>query len=761
MTNTARAAQPKLDFLDPRAKPRSKAVRTLTLEAWGLVLLAVAIVYILGLTGFGGPVGVILFRLTSPVIGAVGSWILALVICAAAVYLLSAARVEIAGRITRLLLIGLPLMLGAWECGLHLGRFYWDEQARKAVGYVGLWIGRLLRLLVGDSGLVVAIVMLAALAIVVLRINPWRILAGSLKRIGSRRKEEAVRAIPASLQALGPLVPVIQPEFETLPPEIRNETSATEIAPEEFKGEKPRRPQPDFPPGKQLDLDLSTALPKPKHYKLPSLDLLAPPAPPVMDDDYREFASQRIVNTLETFGIPCHVSEVITGPAVTRVEVVLGEGIRVNKVEGMEKDIAYILPAKRVRVEAPIPGKTAIGIEFPNIRTNLVRLKELLVTTEWQKARAPLTMALAKDLNNRPVLADLGKMPHLLVAGQTGSGKSVCLHSIIVSLLYRLTPDQLRIILIDPKMVEFGHYEGLPHLLTPVVNEISDAINALRWSVQEMRDRYRKLKSKKARNILVHNHMVQPGERMPFIVIVIDEMADLMAQEGYEIEACITSLTQLARAVGIHLVLATQRPSVKIITGNIKANIPARIALNVASYNDSRTILDYKGAESLLGNGDMLYKPIDEDTPIRAQGSYVDDEEIKRVVEFVSSQGVPEYDDEVTADHAPSKPSKGDSDSGDLSSVDVGVLRDALQVFLNEGEASTSMLQSKLGLGYPRARRLMEQLEVKGLVGPKNGSKPREIRYGACREALTSASGETFEPEMVPDNNVDEILSDV
>jgi len=255
--------------------------------------------------------------------------------------------------------------------------------------------------------------------------------------------------------------------------------------------------------------------------------------------------------------------------------------------------------------------------------------------------------------------------------------------------------------------------------------------------------------------------MVPPGERMPFIVIVIDEMADLMAQEGYEIEACITSLTQLARAVGIHLVLATQRPSVKIITGNIKANIPARVALNVASYNDSRTILDYKGAESLLGNGDMLYKPIDEDTPIRAQGSYVDDEEIKRVVEFLSSQGVPEYDDEVTADHAPSKPSKGDSDSGDLSSVDVGVLRDALQVFLNEGEASTSMLQSKLGLGYPRARRLMEQLEDKGLVGPKNGSKPREIRFGACREALKSASGETFDPEMVPDNNVDEILSDI
>ncbi|HDS30860.1 MAG TPA: DNA translocase FtsK, partial [Firmicutes bacterium] len=477
------------------------------------------------------------------------------------------------------------------------------------------------------------------------------------------------------------------------------------------------------------------------------------------DDDYREFAAQRIVKTLATFGIPSHVSDVITGPAVTRVEVVLGEGIRVNKVEGMEKDIAYILPAKRVRVEAPIPGKTAIGIEFPNIRTNLVRMHEVLETPQWKKARAPLTMALAKDLNNNPVLANLGRMPHLLVAGQTGSGKSVCLHSIIVSLLFRLTPDQLRLILIDPKMVEFGFYEGLPHLLTPVVNDVNDAVNALRWSVHEMRDRYRKLKGQRARDILAFNKSVKPQERMPFIVIIIDEMADLMAQEGYEIEACITSLTQLARAVGIHLILATQRPSVKIITGNIKGNIPARIALNVASYNDSRTILDYKGAESLLGNGDMLYKPVDEDTPIRAQGVFVEDDEIKKVVEFLSNQGEPDYDHDVTADHAPAKPTKVSGDS-DMTSADDPVVLNALKVFMSEGEASTSMLQSKLKLGYPRARRLMMEMEEMGFVGPKNGSKPREIIYSACRQALESSakSSRDIDPEFIPENDVDEIM---
>jgi DNA segregation ATPase FtsK/SpoIIIE-like protein len=702
-----------------------------------------------------------LTNLANPILGIVGAWLLALGMALATAHLLAAGKVETIGKLTKLSFISIPLILGAWECGLRLGRFYWDENARAETGYVGLWTGRFLRILVGDSGLAVALVLLAAVALVVMKVNPIRLISTAWKSaVASRKKTKSKNAF-AEKPFPAPIPPATaaEPDIAILPEPA---PTPIECSIEEAQGRRTAHSHASgIPPGKQLEMDLSTPLPRQRQYKLPPLDLLAQPSPPVMDDDYREFAAQRIVKTLETFGIPCRVSEVITGPAVTRVEVVLGEGIRVNKVEGMEKDIAYTLPAKRVRVEAPIPGKTAIGIEFPNIRTNLVRLKELLASADWIKSRPPLMMALAKDLNNRPVLADLGKMPHLLVAGQTGSGKSVCLNAIIVSLLYRLTPDQLRIILIDPKMVEFGTYEGLPHLLTPVVNEITDAINALRWSVQVMRDRYRKLKGAKARNIIAYNHAVKPSERMPFIVIIIDEMADLMAQEGYEIEACITSLTQLARAVGIHLVLATQRPSVKIITGNIKANIPARIALNVASYNDSRTILDYKGAESLLGNGDMLYKPIDEDTPIRAQGAYVDDEEIKKVVEYLATQGAPEYDDDVTADHAPAKPTKGDGESGDLSGLDMQIVRNAIKIFLNEGEASTSMLQSKLGLGYPRARRMVEQMEELGLVGPKNGSKPREIKYGACREMLSLPAGDDFAPGLQSDDDIDGILTDL
>jgi DNA segregation ATPase FtsK/SpoIIIE, S-DNA-T family len=762
MADLTELTQPESNILKRPINWKSNVLRIVAIEAWGILLLAITIVYTLGLTGLGGPAGELLLRLTTPVFGFVGSIFLAIALAIGTAHLLMAARFDLIKRLTKLVFISLPLVLGIWECGLHFGRFYWDEHALKLTGYLGLWTGRLLRLLVGDSSIPVALVLLTAVVFVVMKINPIVALKlgwGILTRPRKHAKDvdtfvyEPLTALPA-MQAES-----LEPETECVDCDIYDQMVETESGPSgSHKTSKAK-----VPPGSQLDLGLNDApkLPKSRNYKLPPLDLLAPPSPPVVDDDYREFAAQRIVKTLETFGISCKVSDVITGPAVTRVEVVLGEGIRVNKVEGMEKDIAYILPAKRVRVEAPIPGKTAIGIEFPNMRTNIVRLKELLMVPEWNKARAPLTMALAKDLNNLPVLTDLGKMPHLLVAGQTGSGKSVCLHSIIVSLLYRLSPDQLRLILIDPKMVEFGHYEGLPHLLTPVVNEVTDAINALRWSVQEMRDRYRKLKGKKARNIMAYNALVPASERMPFIVIIIDEMADLMAQEGYEIEACITSLTQLARAVGIHLVLATQRPSVKIITGNIKANIPARIALNVASYNDSRTILDYKGAESLLGNGDMLYKAIDEDTPIRAQGSYVDDDEIKRVVEFLSGQGAPEYDDDVTADHAPSKPSKGSGDSPDLSAIDASVLQGAIKVFLNEGEASTSMLQSKLGLGYPRARRLMEQLEGQGLVGPKNGSKPREIKYGACREVLTGTDPDPLDIEMLAENNVDQILSEM
>ena len=756
-TKTRKKREPNLDFLDLPLDPKAALKKIIAFELWGVVVLALTIVYILGLTSNGGIVGHYLVMVLKPLIGYAGCILFAFAMIIGTVYLIAAGRLPFAGRLTRFGFASIPMVLAAWESGMHMRRFYWDQQAREATGYVGLWLGRFLRVLVGENAaLPVALVLTVALAFILLRLSPKMILksiwAGILNMFKSRESDIPRISAPSQdpIEVQNEINGLMDSEGMGPVPEVEPETVKATVPAEHHKA------------GEQvaLGLDEIPALPKPKHYKLPALNLLAPAPPPVMDENYRDFAAERIVKTLETFGIPCQVTDVVTGPAVTRVEVVLGEGIRVKQVEGMEKDIAYNLPAKRVRVEAPIPGKTAVGIEFPNIRTNIVRLSEIIQTDQWQKSRAPLTIALAKNLNNLPVLANVSKMPHLLVAGQTGSGKSVCLHAIIMSLLYRLTPDQLKLILIDPKMVEFGLYEGLPHLLTPVVNDVNDAVNALRWSVQEMRDRYRKLKNARAKNIQAFNHSAKIHERMPYIVIVIDEMADLMAQEGYEIEACITSLTQLARAVGIHLILATQRPSVKIITGNIKANIPARVALNVASYTDSRTILDYKGAETLLGNGDMLYKAIDSDSPTRAQGVYIDDDEVNRVVAFISKQGEPDFDDEVTADHAPSKGGKT-SVPGELNEDETEDIRKALMACMSDGEASVSMIQTKLNMGYPKARRIMMKMEELGLVGPKKGSKPRELIYSACREMLSSLRGD--DPGHIPmdENNVDEILAEV
>ncbi|MCX6647586.1 MAG: DNA translocase FtsK, partial [bacterium] len=707
----------------------------------------------------GGIVGQYLVLILRPLIGYAGCIIFALAMVAGTVYLIAAGKLPFAGRLTKLAFISIPIILAAWESGMHMRRFYWDQEARQATGYIGLWLGRFLRLLVGENAaLPVALTLIVVLPFILLRLSPKRILKSIwVGIINTFRQQE-----PAPSRIIAPPQDPIEVGIEING--LMDNEGMEPAAPVEPTRKKAPVKAETYKVGEQVDLgfDELPALPKPKNYKLPTLKMLAPAAPPVMDENYRDFAADRIVKTLEMFGIPCHVTDVVTGPAVTRVEVVLGEGIRVKQVEGMEKDIAYNLPAIRVRVEAPIPGKTAVGIEFPNIKTNIVRLSEIIQTDMWAKSKAPLTIALAKNLNNQPVLANISKMPHLLVAGQTGSGKSVCLHAIIMSLLFRLTPDQLKLILIDPKMVEFGSYEGLPHLLTPVVNDVNDAVNALRWSVQEMRDRYKKLKNARAKNIQAFNYHADAEDRMPYIVIIIDEMADLMAQEGYEIESCITSLTQLARAVGIHLVLATQRPSVKIITGNIKANIPARVALNVASYTDSRTILDYKGAETLLGNGDMLYKAIDSDSPTRAQGVYIDDDEVNRVVHFLSKQGEPEFDDEVTADHAPSKGGSRSSLPGELNDDETGDIHKALMACMNDGEASVSMIQTKLNMGYPKARRIMFRMEELGLVGPKNGSKPRELIYSACRELLSS-SREKDDISPVSDNinNVDDILAEV
>ncbi len=431
-----------------------------------------------------------------------------------------------------------------------------------------------------------------------------------------------------------------------------------------------------------------------------------------------------IQKTLESFNIPVEMADVAIGPTVTQYTLKPAEGIKLSRITGLIDDLALSLAAHPLRIEAPIPGKSLVGIEVPNQSVAIVHLRELLESQEFKKRKSTLTLPIGRDVSGNTWVGDLTKMPHLLVAGQTGSGKSVCLHSIIVSLLYQNGPDTLKFIMVDPKRVEMPAYNNIPHLLTPVITDLKKTVNALKWTLAEMDRRYQFLEKFGKRNIEDYNQIAK--EKIPYIVFIIDEMADLMASMGHEVESLIIRLAQMARAVGIHLVLATQRPSVEVITGLIKANVPARIAFAVASITDSRTILDYAGAEKLIGRGDMLYTTAEISKPKRLQGAFVSDNEVKRVVDFLKQSGEqPDYDSSVVE-----KQTKINGDGTvDFSDPDEGdeLFDEAKTLILQAGKASTSYLQRRLKIGYARAARLMDLLEEAGIVGPADGAKPREI----------------------------------
>ncbi|HLD18243.1 MAG TPA: DNA translocase FtsK 4TM domain-containing protein [Patescibacteria group bacterium] len=420
------------------------------------------------------------------------------------------------------------------------------------------------------------------------------------------------------------------------------------------------------------------------------------------------------------FHIQVEMSEVSVGPTVTQYTLRPSEGIKLSRVVALQNDLALALAAHPIRIEAPIPGKSLVGIEVPNQSAALVSLREILESKAFRERKSDLTVALGKDVTGRSWTAPLEKMPHLLVAGATGSGKSVCLNAILVSLLYENGPDDLRLILVDPKRVELTTYEGVPHLLVPPIIKTDETINALKWTVREMDRRLDVLSKFKARDIASYNERAE--ERMPRIVVVIDELADLMVASGHEAETTIVRIAQMARAVGIHLILATQRPSVDVITGLIKANFPARIAFAVASQTDSRTILDCAGAEKLLGRGDMLYSCAELSKPQRVQGAYVSESEIRRVVEALKQETNPDYNYAITASERSETVLGGASDTHDDP-----LLREAAAIAIQAGRASTSLLQRRLKVGYGRAARLLDILEEHGVVGPPDGSKPREI----------------------------------
>ena len=486
-------------------------------------------------------------------------------------------------------------------------------------------------------------------------------------------------------------------------------------------------------PGLQIE---SVVLEDRKDWKLPNFDLL--------DDNQTEVDSGNIeVNvaiikkTLADFGIDVEMGEVNVGPTVTQYTLRPSVGVKLSQIAALQNDLALALAAHSIRMELPIPGKALVGIEVPNKSTAIVRLREVMQTKDFVDHKSKLVLALGRDVAGHPMIVDLAKMPHLLVAGATGTGKSVAINSLFISLLYRNTPQDVKFIVIDPKRVEMTPYNGIPHLLTPVVTENEKAVNALKWAVAEMDRRYKLLAEAGKRNIAEYNEA--SALQMPYIVILVDELADLMATAQADVEGAIVRLAQMARAIGIHLVLATQRPSVDIITGLIKANITSRIAFAVASQIDSRTILDSSGAEKLLGNGDMLFTSAEFNKPKRVQGAYIGEKEVKKVVDFFKAQvGAVIYNEEIL--EKPKRPLGIPGMEGEGEGDNDPLLEEATEEVKRAGKASASLLQRRLRVGYARAARLLDIMEAKGIIGPGEGAKPREV-YGAIPDSEKAEYG--------------------
>jgi len=609
-------------------------------------------------------------------------------------------------------------------------------------GFVGAGVMVAAVRLVGTAGRWV--VMVAAILVGLLLAVDRPLIAPAVDFIRKRRRvarpspANAYDDIPATETMGGGPAPVVyrggEPYPETGPsgPEEGESPPASQV-------DAPQPPPPEpaeappvgvLPPGVGLLTEkASSSIPAAKehvfdNYQLPPLQLLRRPPRrtqgQVLDVQGR---ARLLEETLQSFGVQARVVEIHQGPTVTRFDLQPAKGVKVARIKALADDLALALAARTIRIEAPIPGRAAVGVEVPNQEVLTVYLREVLESPEFQQSSSLLTVGLGQDIAGRPVVADLGQTIHLLIAGATGSGKSVCLNALICSLLFRARPDQVRFLMIDPKRVELSVFNGIPHLITPLITDPKHAAAALRWVVKEMMRRYELLATAGVRDVNKYNELVSTshdGEYLPYIVVVIDELADLMMVAASDVEDTIWRLAQMARAAGIHLVVATQRPSVDVITGVIKANIPSRIAFAVSSQADSRTILDGQGAEELLGRGDMLFHPVGASHAIRAQGAYVSDYEVERVVEFVRNQASPQFQ-EIAA---------SDDEAATQAELDDPLLPDAVRVILETRQASASMLQRRLRVGYTRAARLIDIMESRGIVGPHEGAKPREILIG-------------------------------
>ncbi|MDD2751765.1 MAG: DNA translocase FtsK [Candidatus Omnitrophica bacterium] len=614
-------------------------------------------------------------------------------------------------RVPRILGILVFLLAISSLIGLSLGN---EVYAFSRGGFLGFAISNFVATYFGRLGGYITFITLAILSFALVT---EVLISTFFSHIFSRSKMLVSPALNFKFKER-PRVVKTRPEASTpttKPKAIIETASLKEIAPKPALTGKPKiqiKTKPPEPEPKAHYQEIQIG-----DYHLPNLDLLTSP-PPLEARQIKEDleANARVLEeTLADFGIAVKVTDIERGPVITRYELEPAPGVKLNRIVSLADDIALTMKAPSVRIVAPIPGKARVGIEVPNVQSNLVYLKETLISNEFQKSDSKLTLALGKDIAGHPVITDLADMPHLLIAGTTGSGKTVCVNSLILSMLYRATPNELKFVMVDPKMVELAPFNGLPHLLCPVVTDAKKAAIALNWVVGEMEERYQLLAKAGARNIEAYN---EKQEKIPYIVIIIDELADLMIVSRDQIETAITRLAQLSRAVGIHLILATQRPSVDVITGVIKANFPARISFKVASKVDSRTVLDANGADKLLGKGDMLFLRPGEEKLIRAQGTLVTDKEIEAVVDFIKNQAEPVYDEEILKDQQKSTVANGEKDE---------LYDQAVRVIMESNQASVSILQRRMRLGYTRAARIIDMMELEGMVGPFEGSKPRKI----------------------------------
>ena len=489
-----------------------------------------------------------------------------------------------------------------------------------------------------------------------------------------------------------------------------------------------------------------------EHYEYPPVELLSKGTKKTIKGGAKALTdvATKLQKTLYSFGVQAKVENVSVGPAITRYELKPAEGVRVSKIANLADDIALNLAAETIRIEAPIPGKQAVGIEVPNKEKEMVSLREVVESEEFENSKSKLSVALGKDVAGQIIIADIAKMPHALIAGATGSGKSVCINTIITSIIYKAKPSEVKLVMVDPKVVELSVYNGIPHLLIPVVTDPKKAAGALAWAVQEMDNRYNVFAQKGVRDLKGYNALIEKENgqgKLPQIVIIIDELADLMMVAAKEVEDSICRLAQKARAAGMHLIIATQRPSVDVITGIIKANIPSRIAFSVSSQVDSRTILDQIGAEKLLGKGDMLYFPSGAPKPTRIQGAFVSDDEVEKIVSFVKSNGEAQYSEDIleTIENS-NKPEKELKEDGDPDDDTDPFLMDAIDVVVETGQASTTFIQRKFKVGYARAGRIIDQLEERGIISGYQGSKPRQVLMTKEKSAeLKMSSGQTEE----------------